>query len=1062
MQHEALAPTISASTPTVRHFIERWALAVRALFDRVAAKTSPVFVVAVLAAAAVGVSIFLSRALAGGCQELAVSLVRLEVTFDASRFATLFRAAGSRQCQANVVDHFIGWDLLFPVCYSAALAALYIWVERWHRYTATGNPTGAPLDVVAHAVVLAPFVAGGLDILLENIPLWIAAKTVYSTPGVPVPAGIAAPVLIGSVAALVKWVLLVAVGVAILAELVRGPRGAVIRRTRYSVLAVALGALPLLAIPQGQDILQRLVEGTHPGLRVAMSVLALAGVALAVWYCGRKLVQLRFRRDTEWTTNDWYAHFAEHIPRLLGIVLLAVCGAAFAQAGLSLGAFASAAVGGFLAAFLAARLAPSERVLAALGRMLSLPYWRAVPGFTRRIGMAALAVAISAAPVVPCWLRALSGGRPDQARSDACHLRFAAWLCVLAAWVFYLFVYFRRARMVAWRARKGGPPPERDAGQRGALQPEAHRNSALESLDAERVSRQLKVGFATALAASLLVLLLFTAAPVPVARAIGPLWVLALATANAVFFGSVTVWVYGRYRIPVVSLALLLAALFSLWNDNHVVRTVERTSAADVARRTSLHAHLQQWLAFRNVDTATSGAIQAAAAGPTAAAPAVAPVRDSGTGFPIVLVATAGGGLRAAYWTATALAALQDRDSLFVRHVFAISGVSGGSLGAAVFAALARDAGADVRGLPCAAGPGEGRDTMPPPNPWSACVRRFMGDDFLSPVLAKLVAPDFAQRFTPFPIPALDRSTALEQSWESSYEMATGRPTLSHGLIALTADSAVRLRVPALFLNSTNVESGRRYIAMPLRASAAPAPAGSTAPTFADGGDVLGIVGADLPLSTAVHNSARFTYVSPAGRLERGDGIEYGRVVDGGYFENSGLATLGEIHQVVRTVRGRPGGPTLRPIVLYLCNDPTSCARDIADDTLMAMRSTGINELLAPVRAILRARDARARLARAQMRQDAGVDFLQLNVCDRLSPQEAAGHDTSSTAVDRDRVQRSRERVVSPPLGWLLSRLARDWMDASLRVPTSTEGATACVKNNADVLARLDTILRPR
>jgi len=1045
----------------VRHLIERWALAIRALFDRAAAKTSPVFVVAVLAAAAIGVSALLSRALARGCESLAVSLIRLEVTFDASRFATLFRAAGSRQCQANVVDHFLGWDLLFPVCYAGALAALYIWVERWRRFAVSGKPTGAPLELVAHAVVLAPFVAGLLDIFAENIPLRIAAKTVYSTPGLTVPAGIAAPVLIGSTAGLVKWVLLVVAGAATLVEVMRGPRGAVIRRTRYSVLAVALGALPLLAIPQGQDILQRLVEGTQPALRVALSVLALAGVALAVWYCGRKLVQLRFRRDTEWTTTHWYAHFAEHIPRLLGIILLAVCGAAFAQAGLSMGAFAATAVGGFLLAFLAARFAPSARMLAAVGGSLSPRYWRAVHGFSRRIGMAVLAVAISAVPVVLCWLPALSGARPDQARRDVCHLRFAAWLCILAAWMFYLFVYFRRARTAAWRARKGAAPSDQDALQPGGVHPEVYRNRAFESLDAERVSRQLTGGFAAALAASLAVLVLFTAASVPVARAIGPLWVLALATANAVCFGSVTVWVYGRYRIPVVSLALLLAALFSLWNDNHVVRTVERTSAADVARRASLRAHLQQWLASRNVDTATTGAIPAVAAGPSAAAPAANPVRDS-AGFPIVLVATAGGGLRAAYWTATALAALQDRDSMFVRHVFAISGVSGGSLGAAVFVALARDAGANVRGLPCAADAGSGMGAMPPPNPWSACVRRFMRDDFLSPVLAKLVAPDFAQRFTPFPLVALDRSTALEQSWEKSYEAATGHPTFSHGLIALTADSVARLRVPALFLNSTNVESGRRYIAMPLRTSAAPAPAGSTEPTFADAGDVLGIVGADLPLSTAVHNSARFTYVSPAGRLERGDGIEYGRVVDGGYFENSGLATLGEIHHVVRTWRGRPGGPPLRPIVLYLCNDPTACARDIADDTLMAMRSTGINELLAPVRAILRARDARARLARAQMRQDAGGDFLQLNVCDRLSPREAAGRDTSSIAVDRERVKRSRERVVSPPLGWLLSRLARDWMDASLRVPTSTEGATACVKNNAGVLARLDTILRPR
>lgn len=55
---------------------------------------------------------------------------------------------------------------------------------------------------------------------------------------------------------------------------------------------------------------------------------------------------------------------------------------------------------------------------------------------------------------------------------------------------------------------------------------------------------------------------------------------------------------------------------------------------------------------------------------------------------PLIIVSAAGGGLRAAYWTATVLGALQDQDANFGKSVFAISGVSGGSLGAAVFVTL--------------------------------------------------------------------------------------------------------------------------------------------------------------------------------------------------------------------------------------------------------------------------------------------------------------------------------------------------------------------------------------
>ena len=52
------------------------------------------------------------------------------------------------------------------------------------------------------------------------------------------------------------------------------------------------------------------------------------------------------------------------------------------------------------------------------------------------------------------------------------------------------------------------------------------------------------------------------------------------------------------------------------------------------------------------------------------------------------LVTAKGGGIRAAYWTAALLTALQDANPEFADHVFAVSGVSGGSVGAGVFAGL--------------------------------------------------------------------------------------------------------------------------------------------------------------------------------------------------------------------------------------------------------------------------------------------------------------------------------------------------------------------------------------
>ncbi|MFX7866411.1 hypothetical protein ABTK37_20655, partial [Acinetobacter baumannii] len=59
--------------------------------------------------------------------------------------------------------------------------------------------------------------------------------------------------------------------------------------------------------------------------------------------------------------------------------------------------------------------------------------------------------------------------------------------------------------------------------------------------------------------------------------------------------------------------------------------------------------------------------------------------------FPLYVVAAEGGGIYAATHAASFLAEIQDMCPGFSHHLFAISGVSGGSVGAAVFNALTRD-----------------------------------------------------------------------------------------------------------------------------------------------------------------------------------------------------------------------------------------------------------------------------------------------------------------------------------------------------------------------------------
>lgn len=849
--------------------------------------------------------------------------------------------------------------------------------------------------------------------LIEDLPLGYAAHRVIGALEPMSSPLVTACVLLGSAGALFKWLLILLSVAGIVVELGSGPRGAVLWRVRYSALAVLLCGVPILAVSQGQDILQRVFEGEHAVWRFLLAVPPPIVAALAIWYCGRKLLELKLdARSRRYRRDGWYDFFAVNIPRALGIALLALVGTAFARAGLATTRYLLITAIAFLVPLASRRR--WHTTFARVGQRLLAwcPTWRAIPRLDEELVRLLLAAVIG---IAAFWPR-LSGdsvrspfGDPDEVGDRTLlDLRIAGYLCLVAGWAFHLYVKHRRearnvkVQNVLARQASGLPPPRRSVAPMPA-------KPVIESVNVRAVGVDLQRQVVAAAILSVACLIAFTRYPVVTGRAIGPLWVLSVATANAVFLGSVAVWAGKRFRFPVVAAALLLSLLFSLWNDNHAVRTIT-ASKMQVQSRPSLDADFDDWK--RDLE-----------------------VPGAGDTLPVVLVAAAGGGLRAAYWTAMSLAVIQDRAPAFGRHVFAFSGVSGGSLGGALFAALLRDAGSNAQ-LGCA--PSEGHLRPGLSGPFVTCVHDFMDDDYLSPVLAKLLAPDLLQVFLPLPVAEFDRGKALEESWEASYALTTGRPTFEQGFAAFTADATMRSRVPILLLNATHVESGRRYIA----SSVVRKSGEKAAHSFEDAADVLDVLHADIRMSTAIHNSARFTYISPAGHLDSGDGVEHGCVVDGGYFENSGLATLREVYDVVRE-RG------ISPYVLYLCNDPMSC--DSEGSTRDAVPSTAADEVLSPVRALYNTRDARGSLARESLRRLAGERFVQLNVCSTPLP-------LSPSQTNSPEEVTARERVVSPPLGWVLSKLARDWMDASL-LGASPNDAGSCYQRNSQVIDTLQKAL---
>jgi hypothetical protein len=260
---------------------------------------------------------------------------------------------------------------------------------------------------------------------------------------------------------------------------------------------------------------------------------------------------------------------------------------------------------------------------------------------------------------------------------------------------------------------------------------------------------------------------------------------------------------------------------------------------------------------------------------------------------PMLVIATAGGGIRAAYWTATVLEEL-DRDlgakgQALDKLLFAISGVSGGSVGAMDYIAALH---------------------------FGDKPTAYLQSDFLAPAIASLVFADSASNFLP-DLGQIDRGTALEQSFENGSGGHLGHSFLS--FFPNKSDLSESWR-PALLLNATHQETGRRLIASNVKIEK---------DTFLDSFDELQLLNSDLRASTVAHNSARFTYVSPAGKLvpKSGPGLSSdianrGYVIDGGYFENYGALTALELAKSARREIENVGG-SVKLVILQISSDPT-------------------------------------------------------------------------------------------------------------------------------------------
>jgi hypothetical protein len=425
-------------------------------------------------------------------------------------------------------------------------------------------------------------------------------------------------------------------------------------------------------------------------------------------------------------------------------------------------------------------------------------------------------------------------------------------------------------------------------------------------------------------------------------------------------------------KVPAITLLMIaiITSSFFNWNDNHRFRQLSEPAP----QLFNLEDSFQKWLASR---------------------PDRALYEQAKKPYPVYLVSAQGGGIFAAYHAAHALSKLSAYSESFPQHIFAISSVSGGSIGAATFSRLVQNTHLTTTQYP-------------------ELASNILGQDLLSPLLTMGLFPDLVQRFLPLPaIEDWDRATGLEIALEKAWEQAKLSDANSSNPSKLQSQSFYQQwqpqsKTPALVINTTVVESGERLLFSPFQIySASKAPLALANPNV------------NLKLSTAAGLSARFPYVTPAGWFRDGRDKKV-RLVDGGYFDNSGVPTLLDIGRALQALQPKQEGakltqPTFKLIYLALVDRPNP---DPAENP----ENESLNELASPLRAVFRAREARGRSAAelSTFTLNQGIENpLALNF--RTLYLQKKGKLSNPGPF--------KGRNVSLPLGWFLSDVSKAFIE---------------------------------
>lgn len=362
----------------------------------------------------------------------------------------------------------------------------------------------------------------------------------------------------------------------------------------------------------------------------------------------------------------------------------------------------------------------------------------------------------------------------------------------------------------------------------------------------------------------------------------------------------------------------------------------------------------------------------------------------------IYIIVSEGGGIRSAFWTAGILNKLDLLFPNLIKKTYAFSGVSGGSVGEMFYCALKKDE--IVSGI---------KHT----SKWN----NVLGQDYLANSLLGLMSRVPVQQIMWKPFQYLDIGLTLENDWHQKYYNEINTNTLKQSINRLYEDSTQFL-IPNIFFNSTHVESGKKAIISNLELGE----------LFSNDIDLIDTIGNQISLKTAGLLSARFPGISPPALIQNRTGENWGKIVDGGYYDNSGLLTAIDI---VRLILKTENADSIRikPVIIFLRNG----------NTLSAKGEGCSSSILAPVNAFINSWNSKTERTIRDVNfisEELGFEIMQIML------------DYKSSGIAEDY-----------PLGWTLSQKSQKSILGKLKV-VGTDKSTEIGIRNAVTFDRINEL----